>query len=120
MSVFDVDDIEEVVMNQGDEERTTLDDEWTEEELRGDVYDECTKILTKVAPKHNTRAMYDSNLLKVPYLVEDICNEYDLIEEYNKQYDKHRHENKFGIHYFDDWLRSVINIKLAQNLVGGK
>ena len=70
--------------------RTTLDNEWTEEELRGDIYDECMKLLPEYEQKYKHKAVYDKDLFKPQYLAEKIISENDLVEAYNREYDKHR------------------------------
>jgi hypothetical protein len=103
----------------GSSPRTTLDGEWTEEELAGDIYDECTKAVGDYPQKYKNRAVYDSDLFKPQYLAEKIRNENDdLIEIYNKLYDQHRNENKFGIHWFDLWVQKQIRHIMSDNLVG--
>ena len=99
--------------------RTTLDNEWTEEELSGDVYDECVKLLPEYEQKYSNRAVYDKDLFKPAYLAEKITSENDLIEVYNKEYDKHRDQNMFGIVWFDKWIASTIRKIMNDNLVGG-
>lgn len=116
---------EEIAYYQGDIERTTLDGEWTEQELKDDLWDEANKFLNGTKESkgwletHKGRAMRDTDLCKVQYLVEDICTRYDMIEVYNKVVDMHRNdENKlFGIAYFDQIARAEIEKTLKQNLV---
>lgn len=118
---------EEIAYYQGDIERTTLDGEWTEQELKDDLWDEANKFLNGAKESkgwletHKGRAMRDTDLCKVQYLVEDICTRYDMIEVYNKVVDMHRNdENKlFGIAYFDQIARAEIEKTLKQNLVTG-
>lgn len=118
---------EEIAYYQGDIERTTLDGEWTEQELKDDLWDEANKFLngTKDAKgwleTHKGRAMIDPDLCKVQYLVEDICNRFDMIEVYNKVVDMHRNDEHklFGIAYFDQIARAEIEKTLKQNLVTG-
>lgn len=118
---------EEMAYYQGDKERYTIDGEWTEEELKDDIYSEAKKFLLgdknikgwiSVNPG---RAMVDPDLTKVEYLVEDICNRYDLIEVYNRAYDLHRNDKpmKFGIHYFDELVQNEIMKTLKNNLITG-
>ena len=100
--------------------RTTLDGEWTEEELADDIYDECSKLVRVYKTKYRNCAVYDNNLYKPQYLAEKIKSESDdLIEIYNKCADKHRNENAFGIHWFDEWIHEQIKRILNANLVGG-
>lgn len=118
---------EEIAYYQGDIERTTLDGEWTEQELKDDLWDEANKFLNGTKESkgwletHKGRTMRDTDLCKVQYLVEDICTRYDMIEVYNKVVDMHRNdENKlFGIAYFDQIARAEIEKTLKQNLVTG-
>ena len=69
-------------------ERTTLDGEWTEEELKSDIYDVCVEVMTdKVLSQYKYRALRDSNLLKLQYMAEHIADQIDdVIELYNKEY----------------------------------
>ena len=118
---------EEMAYYQGDRERYTIDGEWTEEELKDDIYSEAKKFL--LGDKNikgwisvnSGRAMVDPDLIKVEYLVEDICNRYDLIEVYNRAYDLHRNDKpmKFGIHYFDELVQNEIKKTLKNNLITG-
>jgi hypothetical protein len=119
--------VEEIGYYQGDLERTTLDGEWTEEDLKDDVWDEANKILNGDKKKgtkgwieqHEGRAVKDIDLLKVEYMVEDICSRYDIIEVYNKAVDYNRNnpEKKFGICYFDELVRAEVNKVLKNNLL---
>lgn len=99
--------------------RTTLDGEWTEEELREDVYDVCIETMTDSAlKKYQYRALKDSDLLKTQYMAEKILDQIDdVVELYNKEYDKHRNDNKFGIVWYDEAIKSMINKLLKENLV---
>lgn len=109
----------ELAYYQGNRERTTLDCEWTEQELKDDIIEEAEKILKEWLPKHKDRAVKDKNLLKSESILTNICDRYDLIEVYNRAYDMHRNDKpiKFGIHYFDDVARLEINKILKQNLI---
>ena len=117
--------VEEIAYYQGNIERTTIDGEWTESELKDDLWDEANKILNGDksqkgwVEKHSGRAMRDNDLCKVEFLVEDICTRYDLVEVYNRAYDMHRNDKpmKFGIHYFDELARAEINKTLKANLL---
>lgn len=118
--------VEEIAYYQGDSERTTIDGEWTESELKDDIYDEAHMILHG-EPGKNTgwlafnlgRAVYDNDLLKEEFIVENICERYDLIEVYNRAYDLHRNDKPmlFGIHYFDELVQAEIKKLLKNNLV---
>lgn len=109
---------QEIAMYQS-VKRTTLDGEWTEEELRDDIYDVCVEIMTEIELKKYTgRALHDQNLLKISYMSESISAEIDdVIELYNTEYDKHRQENKFGIYWYDETIKKLIIKKLKGNLV---
>lgn len=117
--------VEEIAYYQGDIERTTLDGEWTESELKDDLWDEANKIINGTKDTkgwleiHKDRAMVDPELYKVEYIVEDICTRYDLIEVYNKVVDMHRNDEHklFGIAYFDQIARAEIEKTLKQNLL---
>lgn len=118
---------EEIAYYQGDIERTTLDGEWTEQELKDDLWDEANKFLNGTKESkgwletHKGRVMRDPDLCKVQYLVEDICTRYDMIEVYNKVVDMHRNDEHklFGIAYFDQIAMAEIEKTLKQNLVTG-
>lgn len=114
--------IQEIAYYQGDRERVTIDGEWTETELKDDVYEEVNKIIDKIASKYEHRAMYDNDLLIPAYMSTHICDTYDLIEVYNRAYAKHRNDKpvKFGIHYFDELVKLEVEKTLKKNLVGGK
>lgn len=100
--------------------RTTLDHEWTHDELASNIDDECIKLVEVYKGKYQNRAVYDKDLLKAPYLAEKIKDESgDLIEVYNKCADAHRNENKFGIYWFDKWIEEQVRRILNNNLVGG-
>lgn len=103
----------------GHHEDYTIDKEWSEDELSGDVSDEVLKYYNKhdVQEKYKDRALYDRNLLLPQYMTEKITSQYDLIQEYNKQYDKRKSEKKFGITYFDEWVISLISKLLKENIV---
>jgi hypothetical protein len=110
---------------QGNIERTTIDGEWTESELKDDLYSEALHILngTDGKPgwleKHKNCALLDKDLTFVEYLVEHICSKYDMIEVYNRCYDLHRNDKPmmFGIHYFDEVAREEVIKTLNNNLV---
>jgi len=111
----------EIAYYQGDRERITLDGEWTESELKDDVYNEAHKILCNegYADKYRFRAMIDSNLIIPEYITTHICDNYDVIEVYNRLVDMHRNDEKvlFGIHYFDDIVRKEVLKVLKNNLI---
>lgn len=99
--------------------RTTLDGEWEEDELREDVYDMCITTMTSdLLKKYEFRALKDTNLLKPHYMAEHILNQIeDVIELYNKEYDKHRNEKCFGIIWYDKIITKMINKELKENVV---
>lgn len=109
----------------GHVERTTIDNEWTYDELKGDLKDEIFKYMSdnNVTKRYENRAVYDEALAVyddyASIKVEDeICaKDGDLIDAYNKQYHKRRAENKFGIHYFDEYVVSVYKRLLKENEV---
>lgn len=117
--------VEMISMYQGDIERTTLDGEWTESELQDDIYSDVKAVLNGKADKkgwlekNKHKAVYDSDLLKAEYLTEKIKNEVDVIELYNKSYDKHRNDERklFPIHYYSEELQKIIKKELNSNLV---
>lgn len=116
---------EEIAYYQGDIERTTLDGEWTESELKDCLWDTAHKYLHGEKDKTGWlafnlgRAIKDTSLLKEEFIVEDICSRYDLIEIYNKLLDMHRNdENKlFGIAYFDEISKKEVAKLLKNNLI---
>ena len=106
-------------MYAGNIERKTLDGEWTISELEDDVDDECLKLVPVLADKYKNRAVYDKDLFKWQYVAEKIKSETDdLIEVYNKEYDRHRDEKLFGIVHFDNWIKKRIERIMNSNLVG--
>ena len=117
--------VEEIAYYQGDIERTTIDGEWEESELKEDAYSEAKKILlgengrTGWIENYRGRLLRDDNLIKPEYLSEEVASNYDLIEIYNKAYDLHRNDKpmKFVIHYFDEAIREKIKEILRENLV---
>ena len=105
----------------GNTPRVTLDGEWTHEELSDNIDDECLKLVPTYEQKYKGRAVYDKNMFSPLYVAERIKNESaDLIEVYNKEYDKHRNEKMFGIHWFDRWIEEQVKHIIISNLVGGK
>jgi len=119
--------VQEVAYYQGDIERTTIDGEWTESELKDDVYTEAKKMLDGqngkqgLAEKYKHRAMIDRDLLLPEYLSTYICDKYDVIHVYNGLMDRHRNDEKklFGIHYFDEAVRIEVEKTLKENLISG-
>jgi hypothetical protein len=116
---------QEMAYYQGNVERTTIDGEWTESELKDDVWDMTDKVLKGTKDKKGwlelnaNRAVKDSDLTKTEFITTDICDRYDLIEVYNRAYDIHRNDKPmlFGIHYFDDLVVAEVNKILKNNLV---
>lgn len=99
-------------------ERYTIDGEWTEPELQSDIYDVCVETMTEQVIKgYNGRALRDKNLLKLQYMAEQIAGEIDVVETYNKAYDKNRDKKMFGIIFYDEEIKSIILRKLKENLV---
>lgn len=109
----------------GHTERTTLDGEWTEEELKETMLDEIAKVLHGDKEhkgwleinKH--RAVKDKSLLHEEYIYTNICDRFDIIEVYNKVVDNHRNDKPrlFGIHYFDEVVHKELNKILKENLM---
>ncbi|MBO5388661.1 MAG: hypothetical protein J6A59_11070 [Lachnospiraceae bacterium] len=108
---------EEFAYYQGNRQRVTIDREWTEEDLKDEVKDEVFKIVQEWNSKHIGRAVYNTDMLLDAYVAETIINGIDLIETYNREYDKHKNEKRFGIHYFDEWLKKELVKQLNKNLV---
>lgn len=131
MNIFNMDDFdkefedkfrsacEEYAMYGHAEERTTLDKEWTYEELHENVYDVCMEHMTdKLLGKYVNKALFNADLLKPQYMADKLLNQIeDLIELYNSEYDKHRNEKCFGIVWFDEAIKKMITKELRENLV---
>lgn len=102
-------------------ERTTLDKEWTEEELKSDIYDVCKEVMTdSIIKKYEFKAVRDKNLFKCHYMAERISEKIeDVIELYNKEYDKHRNDGKFGIVWYDEAIKKMIMKELKENIICG-
>lgn len=99
-------------------ERCTLDGEWAESELQADIYDVCVEVMTdNLLKRYDDRALWNKDLLKLQYMSEQIAGEVDVIELYNKEYDKNRNKNMFGIIFYDEAIKSIILKKLKENLV---
>lgn len=114
--------VEEIAYYQGDAERVTLDGEWTEDELKGDVEDEAYKILEGDkgwVESHKFCALRNKDLTHVEFLVNTFCDENDLIALYNSAVDEHRNDSEtmFGIHYFDQKVHSKLLKMLSENLL---
>lgn len=115
----------EVSAMYGHVDRTTLDGEWTYEELKETMLDEISKFLhgEKDKPgwleKHKHRAVKSQDMLHEEFIVTDICDRYDLIEVYNRAVDKHRNDKPrlFGIHYFDELVKAETEKILKENLL---
>ena len=99
--------------------RMTIDREWEEDELRDDIYDVCIEVMTHdLLKKYKYCAVKDINLLSPYYMAEYTLNQIDdVVELYNKEYDKHRNEKYFGIKWYDEAIRSMILKNLKENLV---
>lgn len=118
------DTCKEVAYYQGDSERTTLDGEWTESELKDDVYDETVKILNGHGgvkgwlEVNKGRAVKDVQMTKAEFIANKIADTYDLVVVYNNVADKHRNDEHrmFGIHYFDELVHIEVNKILKANL----
>lgn len=118
----------EVNSYYGSSARTTIDGEWEHEELKDDLWSVAHEYLHgKNGSKgwletHKGRALYDEDLTHEQFIVEKICSTYDLIEVYNRAYDKHRNDKpmKFGIHYFDELALAEVKKILKGNLVTGE
>lgn len=102
------------------QERTTIDGEWTYDELYSDIYDEVTKYYKEnnVSKKYMSRAVYDRELINHPQeMIRQVHLNKDLIDVYNTEYSKRRQEDKFGITYFDEWINREIKRLLRENEV---
>lgn len=115
--------IEELSIYQGEVERTTLDGDWNETDLKEDVQDLAMKILGNVKEKgwlhdHRYCAVNDRNLLFDEFVANKFFDENDVIEVYNTACDKHRNDERklFGIHYFDEVVELKIKKILEDNL----
>lgn len=110
---------------EGGSERTTLDGEWEYSELKEELWSEAHAILHGSKDKkgwlaeHKERALRDKSLTREEFIVENICDSMDLIEEYNKECDKHRNDVQklFGIHYFTEFADREIMKVLRGNLL---
>lgn len=100
-------------------EYSTLDGEWTQSELEEDIYDVCVEVMTdNVINQYKYRALKNKDLLKPNYMAETLKNEIeDVVVLYNTEYDKHRNEKIFGIHWYDMKIKQLINRRLKENLV---
>lgn len=100
------------------EERSTLDGEWYEGELEADIYDVCVEVMTEQEMnRYKYRALKDPDLLKPQYMAERINSYTDVITLYNTEYDKHRNEKVFGIRWYDNAIKKLIDQELKNNLV---
>ena len=99
--------------------RTTVDDKWDEEELRGDVYDVCVEVMTpKLLEQYKYRALKDKDLLLPQYMAEQILNQIeDVVELYDVEYYKHCSEDSPGIRWYDKVIIDMIHKELNGNLV---
>lgn len=99
--------------------RTTLDGEWLEDELQSDIYDVCIEVMTpELLKKYEFRALKDTSILKPQSMYERILDIVgDVVQLYNKEYDKHRHEKCDGIKWYDETIAKMIHRELKENLV---
>lgn len=107
-------EVEEIAYNQSEEQRTA-DTEWTYSELESNVYDVVFKMkgeLDKYKEKAKHRVFYNESLTYVDYVADIIKDSEDLVDRYNLELSKHRGDNTFGIHWFDEWVQ----IKVRQLL----
>lgn len=124
------DDIREFNEQQyyyGSNERVTIDGEWTEDELLGVVSDEAYKALNGDSKsnkkgwveKNKNRAVFDNDLLYDNLLADKLSDEFDVIQLYNIEYDKHKDDTDgvFMIHHFTDNVQKKIIKMLNDNLV---
>lgn len=119
--------VKSISLYEGNIERTTLDKEWTESELIEEIRDEAIKLLEGDTEnkgwieknKARSKALYDSDLLLPEYLANKIIDEYDCIELYNKEVDKHRKdaEKDYGINHFDRIIIKKMTKILKDNIV---
>lgn len=130
MNVFNMDDFDKEFEDKfrsacneyasyGSRERTTLDNEWTHDELHENVYDVCIEYMTdKVLSKYKNKALINQDLLKPQYMADRLISQTDdLVELYNSEYDKHRNEKCFGIVWFDEAIKRMITKELRENVV---
>ena len=98
--------------------RTTLDGEWEYEELLGVLNDDADKIIKEYNEKNKYRLVKDLDMQYPEYVVNKITEEYDLIELYNTEYDKHIHDEEkiFAIHHFEDRIKTIITKLLKDNM----
>ena len=86
--------------------------------MQADIYDVCVEVMTdNLLKRYDGRALRNKDLLKLQYMAEQIADEIDVIETYNKAYDKNRSKNQFGIIFYDEVIKSIILKKLKENLV---
>lgn len=105
----------------GDTERTTNDGEWTESELRDNVYDDVKQLFksNNIEEKYKHRAVRSRELLLCQGMTDYILDNIDVIEVYNRERDKHINdaEQLFAIHHFDDFIIKEVNKTLKKNEV---
>lgn len=123
------DKVEEIGYYQGDIERYTIDGEWTETELKEDLWDETHKILHGYEDNNKkvkgwlelngSRLVKNKDLLHEEFIVNDITDRFDLVEVYNRAYDIHKNDRPrlFGIQYFDELARAEVRKVLKDNLL---
>ena len=103
-------------MYQQSHEKITIDGEWWEDELRGNVHDICIQIMTpKILQKYEYRALKNKDLLKPQYMAEQILNEIDVVELYDNEYKKHN--QIYDIELYDVAIATIVEQKLEENIV---
>ena len=108
---------EEIAMHQP-VVRTTLDGEWDEDELKSDIYDVCTEVMTEaVLKKYTNRALRNSKLLLPDYMHETILNSIDDVIELYNIVSNYRKDNKSGIVWYDEAIKEMILKLLKENLI---
>ena len=124
LSIDDLENDISVGYYEGEQNRTTIDNEWSEEDLKSDVDDEVLKFMSpdnknSYYNRNKSRPVYNKDLTHEEFVAEKIKSENDLVEIYNKEYDKHHSDSKqvFTIHYFDEWLQSEIKRIIDENIV---
>lgn len=106
-------------IRQSQAERYTIDDEWSEEELKSNVYDVCVEVMTdRLLKKYEHKALYNTNLLNHQYMTDHILNQIgDVVEFYNDKYNSCHGDVIFKIVLFDNAIKSIILNDLRENVV---
>lgn len=95
---------------------TTSDGLYDRDELEGIVYDIVSgKNFDVVLNKYKTRAIYDSNLLLKPYLVNKVIEDNDVIVLYDKSGELL--DESASIELFESAITGIIYKILDNNLV---